>query len=56
MVWKKLEELSSDELRVEFLTAGCEGEFSETYALVMLTIHLVKVMNVDPSSTIKKFQ
>ena len=48
MVWKKLEELSSDELRVEFLTAGCEGEFSETYALVMLTIHLVKVMKVDP--------
>ena len=48
MVWKKLAELSSDELRVEYARAGCEGEFSETHSLVMLTIHLVNVMRVDP--------
>ena len=48
MVWKKLAELSSDKLRIEYARAGCKGEVSETHSLVMLTIHLVKVMRVDP--------
>ena len=48
MVWKKLAELSIDDLRVEYTRAGCKGAFSGTHAFVMLTIHLVKVMRVDP--------
>ena len=42
MVFKKLYELSIGELKTEFRRAGLDGDFSVGYAVVRLTVHLVK--------------
>ena len=47
MVLKRLAELTTDELMSEFEKAGFEEEFSESLALVKLTIYLVSSC-VDP--------
>ena len=47
MVIKRLDELSTSELRAEFVKAGIQSEFQEIEAIVRLTIHLVGV-NEDP--------
>ena len=47
MVPKRLAELTTDELMSEFEKAGFEEEFSESLALVKLTIYLVS-SGVDP--------
>ena len=47
MVLKRLAELTTDELMSEFGKAGFEEEFSESLALVKLTIYLVS-SGVDP--------
>ena len=43
MLFKLLSELSNHELRMVFIRAGIQGSFSESQAIVQLTIYLVKI-------------
>ena len=47
---RRLDELSNDELKHEFVKAGLEGEDEEALMVVKMTIHIVKVLKKDPFS------
>ena len=47
---KRLDELSKDELKVEFVKAGLEGDNDEAQMVIRMTIYLVKVLRMDPFS------
>ena len=47
---KRLDELSNNELKHEFVKAGLEGEYEESLMVVKMTIYVVKVLKKDPFS------
>ena len=47
---KSLDELSNDELKVEFVKAGLEGDDDKAQMVIRMTIYLVKVLRMDPFS------
>ena len=44
---RRLDELSNDELKHEFVKAGLEGEYEEALMVVKMTIYIVKVLKKD---------